>query len=132
MNEEKLTTAEVPANMQLGYTEEQLNDFDKKREEYIKSDSCLEYFVKMGCDREIADKHREELYYIDWLTWHHCFVDFDSDIDMIKEQIAEYFLKYDYSPEAIAEYFSTFSIDFKVTTKDEWFKIIEKVQNKLK
>lgn len=121
MNEENLTT-----NMQLGYTEEQSKDFDKRQEDYIKSDSFLNYLVEMGCDREVADKYREELYYIDWIMSHHCFIDFDSDIS-VEEQIAEYFLNDDYSPEAIAEYFSN---DFKETTKDEWFKLIEKVQNK--
>ena len=114
------------------FTEEEWAEYRRKQEEdrecYIKSDSFLNYLVQIGCDKDVADRHREELYYIDWLMYHHCFIDFDSEID-IKEQIAQYFLKYDYSPEAIAEYFSN---DFKDTTKDEWFRIIEKVQNEHK
>ena len=95
---------------------------------YIASERFLEYLVKFGCDKDVADRNREELYYIDWTMSHHCFIDFDSEISA-KEQIAQYFLKDDYSPEAIAEYFSN---DFKNTTKDEWYKIIEKVQNEHK
>ena len=109
-------------------TEKRMKQEEEDRERYIKSDSFLNYLVQMGCDKDVADRHREELYYIDWLMYHHCFIDFDSEIDF-KEQIAQYFLKFDYSPEAIAEYFSN---DLKNTTKDEWYKIIGKVQNEHK
>lgn len=97
-------------------------------EKYIYSEGFIDYLMGNGFSKEVAEKYREDFYYIDWVYDHCGYIDFDSNVPFM-EQVSKHFLMMDADPNAIAEFFSNEHYS-KYNDKNKWLEVIKEIQEK--